>query len=119
MKTLVDTRQLLYDAYGVETGDEPIPLPEPDAAKVAVARIGERADMVRRLAARIAAEMPEGTIASYIPLARALLGEMREPTGAMLEQAFPDMMDCGDVVDDWQALVDAALASDEALAKAV
>ena len=119
MKTLVDTRQLLYDAYGVEPDDEPVVLPEPDAAEVAVARIGERADMVRRLAARIASEMPEGTIASYLPLARALLGELREPTGAMLENAFPDMMDCGDVVDDWQSLIDAALASDEALAKAV
>ena len=119
MKTLVDTRKLLYDAYGVEAGGEPVPLPEPDAAEVAVARIGEQADMVRRLAARIAAEMPEGTISSYVPLARALLREMREPTGAMLEAAFPDMMDCGDVVSDWQALVDAALASDEALAEAV
>ena len=119
MKTLVDTRKLLYDAYGLEPEDEPVVLPEPDAAEVAIARIAERADMVRRLAARIAAEMPEGTVASYLPLARTLLGEMREPTGAMLEQAFPDMMDCGDIVSDWQALIDAAISSDETLAEAV
>ena len=119
MKTLVDTRQLLYDAYGVEPDDEPVALPEPDAQQVAVARIAERADMVRRLAARIAAEMPEGTVASYMPLARALLNELREPTGQMLVEAFPDMMDCSDAVKDWQALIDAALASDEALAAAV
>ncbi len=119
MKTLVDTRQLLYDAYGVETDDEPVALPKPDPGEVAVARIAERADMVRRMAARIAAEMPEGTVASYTPLARSLLNELREPTGKMLVEAFPDMMDCGDVVKDWQALIDAALASDEALAEAV
>ncbi|MEM7425737.1 MAG: hypothetical protein AAF441_06550 [Pseudomonadota bacterium] len=119
MKTLVDTRQLLYDAYGVEPDDKPVVLPEPDAEAVAVARIAERADMVRRLAARIAAEMPEGTVNSYLPLARALLKELREPTSGMLESAFPDMMDCGDVVCDWQALIDAAIESDQAVAEAV
>ncbi len=85
------------------------PEPAPVADPAPVLRIPEQADMVRRLAGRIAAEMPEGTVASYMPLAGALLRELREPTGGMMASAFPDLLDYSDITADWRALIDAAL----------
>ena len=87
------------------------PAPEQKkTAKVAPrASAHKRLDMTRRLAARIAAEMPEGTVASYIPLARVVLSELREPSTGMLEAAFEGQLDYSDNVEDWQRMIDAAL----------
>ncbi len=112
MNTLGEARKKLYEAYSENT---PAPAgraraklkPKTHVAPKPEAR--DRGDMTRRLAARIAAEMPEGTVASYIPLARAVLAEMREPTTAMLESAFVGHLDYSDSVEDWQRMVDAAL----------
>ena len=53
--------------------------------------------------------MPEGTVASYMPVARAMLSELREPTNAMLERAFEGHLDYSDTIEDWQRMIDAAL----------
>ncbi|MCP5084875.1 MAG: hypothetical protein GY948_24575 [Alphaproteobacteria bacterium] len=113
MNTLGEARKKLYEAYGEVAAakakpakqkprpKKPAPAPAPSAR--------DRGDMTRRLAARIAAEMPEGTVASYVPLARAVLAELREPTNAMLETAFEGHLDYSDSVEDWQRMIDAAL----------
>lgn len=87
------------------------PAPQQPRAKTPTAQptAHNREDMTRRLAARIAAEMPEGTVASYIPLARVVLAELREPTNGMLETAFAGQLDYSDNVEDWQRMIDAAL----------
>ena len=69
--------------------------------------------MIKRIAALIAAEMPQGSTATYIPLARALVNELREPTPEMLEMAMPGALDHSDIVEDWQAMLDAALVVNE------
>ncbi|MEM8645989.1 MAG: hypothetical protein AAGF86_06555 [Pseudomonadota bacterium] len=116
MNTLGEARKKLYEAYGEDApkaGARPLPSKEAKKAKpeheAPKAPQRKREDIVRRVAARIASEMPEGTVASYIPVARAVLTELREPTNAMLEAAFQGHLDYSDVVEDWQRMIDAAL----------
>ncbi|MEM8690105.1 MAG: hypothetical protein AAGF81_22470 [Pseudomonadota bacterium] len=116
MNTLGEARKKLYEAYGEAAskgGAEPLPQKKEKKAKSEKPSPKtpqrKREDIVRRVAARIAAEMPEGTVASYIPVARAVLTELREPTNAMLEAAFQGHLDYSDVVEDWQRMIDAAL----------
>lgn len=118
MNPLGEVRKKLYEAYGeaapqaADAKPQRKPKPQqkkkqPASSKAVAPR--NRDDMIRRLAARIAAEMPEGTVASYVPVARAVLSEMREPTSAMLERAFEGHLDYSDNVEDWQRMIDAAL----------
>ncbi len=116
MNTLGEARKKLYEAYGEaepKPGAGPLAQQGAKAATpktpIAKAPQSKREDIVRRVAARIASEMPEGTVASYIPVARAVLTELREPTNAMLEAAFQGHLDYSDVVEDWQRMIDAAL----------
>ncbi len=142
MKSLGEARKKLYDAYGEAAPEKaeavlartdaapakakpktpssaPKAKPAPEQKKTPKvaprASTHNRLDMTRRLAARIAAEMPEGTVSSYIPLARVVLSELREPSNGMLEAAFEGQLDYSDNVEDWQRMIDAALAeSDQA-----
>ena len=113
MNSLGEARKKLYEAYGEAQPTKAKPAKQKPRAKKpasAPAPAGRnQGDMTRRLAARIAAEMPEGTVASYVPVARAVLKELREPTTAMLEHAFEGHLDYSDSVEDWQRMVDAAL----------
>ena len=115
MNTLGEARKKLYEAYGEAAPSSKTPKAAPEAKKAKPSKSApktperKREDIVRRVAARIAAEMPEGTVASYIPVARAVLTELREPTNAMLEAAFQGHLDYSDVVEDWQRMIDAAL----------
>ncbi len=116
MNTLGEARKKLYEAYGEakpKGGAKPLPAEEAKKAKsekpAQTLPQRKREDIIRRVAARIASEMPEGTVASYIPVARAVLTELREPTNAMLEAAFQGHLDYSDVVEDWQRMIDAAL----------
>ncbi len=111
MNSLGDVRKKLYEAYGEAAPAKAGPAKQKPQPKQPEPKLSprNRGDMTRRLAARIAAEMPEGTVASYVPLARAVLAELREPTSAMLESAFEGHLDYSDSVEDWQRMVDAAL----------
>ncbi len=141
MKSLGEARKKLYDAYGEAAPEKaeavlartdaapakakakappklpPKAKPAPEQKKTAKvaprASAHKRLDMTRRLAARIAAEMPEGTVSSYIPLARVVLSELREPSNGMLEAAFEGQLDYSDNVEDWQRMIDAALAESD------
>ncbi len=111
MNSLGEVRKKLYEAYSETAPAKAKPAKQKPQPKqtVSAPSVRNRGDMTRRLAAKIAAEMPEGTVASYVPLARAVLAEMREPTNAMLETAFEGHLDYSDNVEDWQRMVDAAL----------
>lgn len=134
MIALGEARKKLYEAYGDAVEDTSTAGPSEAEAKTAPVKIRtkpakkapatakqrkeqgapgpsahNRVEMTRRLAARIAAEMPEGTVSSYIPLARVVLAELREPTTDMLERAFSGQLDYSDNVEDWQRMIDAAL----------
>ncbi len=69
--------------------------------------------MIKGIAAGIAAEMPQGSTATYIPLARSLVNELREPAPEMLEMAMPGTLDHSDIVQYWPALLDTALLVNE------
>ena len=112
MSSLCQSRKKLYDAYQASAPAKP-EAPAKQQTKTAgepAKRRPQRDDMTRRVAARIASEMPEGTVASYIPMARAVLSELRDPTNAMLHAAFEGQLDYSDNVEDWQRMIDAALA---------
>ena len=114
MNPLGEARKKLYEAYGdaAPSGSEPaakVKTPKEPEKLATPPSVSGRPDMIRRMAARIAAEMPDGTVASYIPVARAVLAELREPTNAMLETAFEGHLDYSDNVEDWQRMIDAAL----------
>ena len=65
--------------------------------------------MLVRMARSIAASQGSSDWRSFVPMAKASLEALREPSFEMLEAAMPGMPDWGELPEDWRKMIDHVL----------